>query len=267
MLLMVLAASALDAQQADTTSSSPGIQDNSFLVEEAYNQEAGVVQHISTFQGQRGTNDFDFAFTQEWPIGSIRHQLSYDLPLLRVGSRTGLGDLGINYRYQLVGDGGSQLAISPRVSLLLPTGDWKRGRGNGGVGAEVNLPLSYVLSPALVTHFNIGAAGIPSAKNSSGDRAGIFEWSAAQSTIITASSRIQPMLEVVYLRGSEVIADDNTAKTESFVIAPGLRSAMNFKSGLQVVPGFSVPLGVGPSKGERGFFVYLSFEHPFKQQR
>ena len=27
----------------------PGIQDNSFLVEEAYNQNFGVVQHISSF--------------------------------------------------------------------------------------------------------------------------------------------------------------------------------------------------------------------------
>jgi hypothetical protein len=267
MLLTVLATSALDAQQTDSTSSSPGIQDNSFLVEEAYNQEAGVVQHISTFQGHRGTNDFDFAFTQEWPIGSIRHQLSYDIPLMRVGSRTGIGDVGLNYRYQLMGDGGSQIAVSPRVSLLLPTGDWKRGRGNGNAGAEVNIPVSYVLSPALVTHVNMGAAATPSARNSTGDRAGIFEWSAAQSTIITASSRVQPMLEVVYSRGSDVIGKDNTAKTESFIIAPGVRSAMNFKSGLQVVPGFSVPLGVGPSKGERGFFVYLSFEHPFKQQR
>ena len=28
----------------------PGIQDNSFLIEEAYNQDPGVVQHISGFQ-------------------------------------------------------------------------------------------------------------------------------------------------------------------------------------------------------------------------
>ena len=29
------------------------IQDNSFLIEEAYNQEAGVVQHIQTFSRAR----------------------------------------------------------------------------------------------------------------------------------------------------------------------------------------------------------------------
>ena len=31
----------------------PGIADNSFLIEEAYNQEHGVVQHISTLRLQR----------------------------------------------------------------------------------------------------------------------------------------------------------------------------------------------------------------------
>lgn len=55
------------AQRIDPprTASDPVIQDNSFLVEEAYNQDAGVVQHITTFQIQRGTSDFDTSFTQE----------------------------------------------------------------------------------------------------------------------------------------------------------------------------------------------------------
>jgi len=266
--IAILAASVVEAQQPDTASlSQPGIQDNSFLVEEAYNQEAGVVQHISTFQGRRGSSDVDFAFTQEWPIGSIRHQLSYDIPFARIASRTGIGDVGINYRYQLLGDGSSQLAAAPRFTVILPTGNWKKGQGSGGAGAEINLPVSYVLSPAIVTHFNLGASGIPSARNTAGDRAGIFEWSASQSTILTSSSLIQPMLEIVYSRGSEVVAEDRTETAENFLVAPGLRAAINLKSGLQIVPGVSVPLGVGPSGGERGFFLYLSFEHSFKRRR
>jgi len=268
MSLAMIVVPVLEAQQPDSTSSDEaGIQDNSFLVEEAYNQEPGVVQHISTFQGWRGSGDFDFAFTQEWPFRTIRHQLSYDIPIARTGSRTGLGDIGVNYRYQLVGDGSTQLAVAPRLTMILPTGDWENGQGNGSVGAEVNLPVSFVVSPALVTHFNLGAAGIPSARNTLGDRAGIFEWSAAQSSIVTLSSRFQPMLEIVYTRGSEVTGEDKTGTTESLVVAPGFRAAINLKSGLQIVPGFSVPLGVGPSKGDRGFFFYLSFEHAFKRLR
>src|SRR6266480_3790593 len=47
-----------------------GIQDNSFLVEEAYNQEPGVVQHILnvpiSFAGCE--REITPSLTQEWPI-------------------------------------------------------------------------------------------------------------------------------------------------------------------------------------------------------
>ena len=52
------------------------IKDNSFLIEEAYNQEEGVVQHISNWMRDRATNDWIYTFTQEWPIGSQTHQFS-----------------------------------------------------------------------------------------------------------------------------------------------------------------------------------------------
>ena len=57
------------------------IADNSFLVEEAYNQESGVVQHVSTFSRPDGGGAWDFAFTQEWPFRGMRHQLSYTVPV------------------------------------------------------------------------------------------------------------------------------------------------------------------------------------------
>jgi len=171
--MLAAVASPLAAQSRDSakTESIPVIQDNSFLVEEAYNQGAGVVQHITTFQRARGTSNFDASFTQEWPVGSIKHQLSYDVPVSRNGSQTGGGDIGINYRYQLLGDGEARLAISPRLSLMLPTGDWKKSRGNGAVGIDAAIPFSLVISPMVVAHFDIGSSVTPSARNSSGERA------------------------------------------------------------------------------------------------
>jgi hypothetical protein len=41
------------------------IQDNSFLLEEAYNQEDGVIQHISLFQYLKKSKDWQYIFTQE----------------------------------------------------------------------------------------------------------------------------------------------------------------------------------------------------------
>ncbi len=55
----------------------PGIQDNSFLVEEAYNQNFGVVQHISSFTRFWNSKDWNYTFTQD--TGEIAPS-SFDLP-------------------------------------------------------------------------------------------------------------------------------------------------------------------------------------------
>lgn len=248
---------------AQKPSTPPGIQDNSFLMEEAYNQEQGIVQHIGTFRRHHGSSDFDASFTQEWPVGSIKHQLSYDLPFVRSARETGLGDVRINYRYQLEGSGETRLAVSPRLSLALPTGDWKKGRGSGAAGIETALPVSYVLSPLFTTHSNAAVAFTPSARNSIGERANSFGLTLAQSLIVTAHPNIQFLVEAVYTRDQSVIGRNSTEWTDDLVISPGVRGAFNFSSGLQIVPGFAVPLGAGPSSGDRSLFFYLSFEHPF----
>src|SRR5213592_1228277 len=71
-----------------------GIADNSFLMEEAYNQEAGVVQHISAWQRSLRSAAWAYTFTQEWPVGTQTHQFSYTIPVQRTESpsNTGLGD-------------------------------------------------------------------------------------------------------------------------------------------------------------------------------
>jgi hypothetical protein len=261
MLAMFLTPALASAQVAPA--SPPVIQDNSFLMEEAYNQETGIVQHIFTLLIHRGTSDFEGAFTQEWPVGSITHQLSYDLPLVRSEGESGLGDIRINYRYQLLGSGDTRVAVAPRFSVTLPTGDWKKGRGSGSVGFETMLPVSYVISPVFTTHSNVGANYNPSARNETGARANSFGLTLGQSLILTASNIIQPLVEMVYSGEQSVVAEEKTDWSDDFVISPGVRVAFNFKSGLQIVPGIAVPIGAGPSRGDRGLFFYLSFEHPF----
>src|SRR5437762_13598681 len=107
-LIIVIAANARAQSAAPDSAKPKSIQDNSFLVEEAYNQEAGVVQHINGLNIDRTGKSYEYDFTQEWPVGGITHQLSYTLPLVHsdiVPKSTGLGDVLLNYRYQLVGDG------------------------------------------------------------------------------------------------------------------------------------------------------------------
>jgi hypothetical protein len=239
------------------------IQDNSFLIEEAYNQESGVVQHISTLELDGKSSEFVTTFTEEWPYGGILHQLSYTLTVARAGGEVGLGDLALNYRYQLVGDGAAPLAIAPRFSLLLPTGDERRGLGTGAVGAQVALPVSAVLARRLVGHWNLGATFVPNSEAASGAKADTAAVSLGQGLVFLARPNLNLMLEAVWSRGQVVRDAGGTERETSFVLSPGLRFAIDRPNGLQIVPGIAVPIGVGPSSGDWSVFFYLSFEHPF----
>ena len=240
------------------------IQDNSFLIEEAYNQPGGVVQHINTFALDRNGKSWSYSFTQEWPFLSQRHQVSYTVPVLRNESPfgTGLGDVALNYRYQLPLSS-ENVAIAPRVSLLLPTGASSKSRGAGAAGAQVNLPISAGLSRSFVTHLNAGATHTPSAKNSAGDEASTTSFNAGQSLIWLLRPAFNLMLELAWNSTDEILAGGRRERSNGLILAPGIRGALNFSSGLQVVPGIAVPIGLGPSKGERSVFFYLSLEHPF----
>ncbi len=256
--------------QQGASPSSPGIQDNSFLVEEAYNQNFGVVQHISSFTRFWDSKDWNYTFTQEWPVpGDARHQLSYSLAAVHAGdfprSGVGIGDVFLNYRYQLVGSGDTRVAFAPRLSLIFPTGDSTLGRGAGSFGLQTSLPLSVVLSKKLVSHWNAGATFFPYAQDASGDHATTAGYNFGQSFVWLAHARFNFMLETVFASSQTVVASNHTQWENSLLLSPGVRWSYNFRNGLQIVPGIGVPIGVGPSAGEKAVLLYLSFEHPFRK--
>lgn len=247
----------------------PPIEDNSFLVEEAFNQGRGVVQHINTFSRARGDQGWTYTFTQEWPLGGVTHQLSYTVPIARNGENppgaTGVGDIAVNYRYQ-IGGGSSSFAIAPRVSVLLPTGASHRALGAGGVAYQTNLPFSAKLTAGFVAHSNAGVTYTPRAHDPAGNSAATASLALGQSLIWLAHPKLNFMLEGTWTRAQEVVAQRQTARSTEFLLSPGLRGAIDFPSGLQVVPGIAFPFGVGSSRGSRAVFMYLSFEHPFGRQ-
>jgi hypothetical protein len=71
------------------------ILDNSFLVEEAFNQERGVFQNIFTWALDRD-GSWAAAFIQERPAPGMTHQLSYTLAVADTGEATGFGDRVLN---------------------------------------------------------------------------------------------------------------------------------------------------------------------------
>jgi hypothetical protein len=139
------------------------------------------------------------------------------------------------------------------------------GRGSGSFGLQTNLPLSVVVNKKLVTHWNMGATFLPNAEVTPVRRAGTAGYNFGQSFIWLARSRFNTMLETVFVRSQVVVASNRTGWTSSLFLSPGIRWAYNFKNGLQIVTGIGVPIGLGPSAGEKGVLVYLSFEHPFRK--
>lgn len=249
---------------------SEAIEDNSFLVEEAYNQERGVVQHI--FGGvyfSSPQHDFVSSFTQEWPAPSEKHQLSYTIPYSFLDSNAvhGAGDVMLNYRYQLF-DKQNWAAVSPRITLIIPTGKVSKGLGSGSTGVQLNLPVSKRLSNAFVAHFNSGMTYFPAAKTI--DPAGLTvkhaltSYNLGGSLIWLTQKNFNVMLEHV-INFNNVFDDHaRTSRFTEYIVSPGVRFAIN-KGGLQIVPGVAVPVSMSSAGTRTGGFFYLSFEHPFKK--
>lgn len=258
LLLLLLLPRALAAAQEEP------IRDNSFLIEEAYNQDAGVVQHISTFSRAPG-GAWAASFTQEWPWRGLADQLSYTVPLLHEGT-TGFGDILLNYRRQAIGGPDAMLAMAPRLSLLLPTGSAPAGRGSGGVGLQAALPVNLQVSSRFTTVLNAGGTWIPRAHDTRDHVAASLAGFLGGSVIWSASPRLNLLMEALWARTGEVVGDGRTRGRSEAWLNPGVRWAINGAGGWQVVPGVAYTVGVGPSRGEDALFLYLSVEHAFRRR-
>ena len=239
-----------------------GVQDNSFLIEEAYNQEPGVVQGIATLRGQ-GRNRF-FAFTNELPLGSQTHQFSYVLPhstLKNKGQTSrGIGDILLNYRYQALFESDSTPAFAPRISLILPTGNSRKGTGNGSFGFQSNLPFSKVVSNRVTLHMN---AGITSLFDVSGRIPTSFNLGGSVIYAVTRNFNI--LFETVGERIETVNATRGIDREYALTISPGARYAFNL-SDTQIVLGLGVPITfIRNSKPGSGAIIYMSVETKFFQ--
>jgi hypothetical protein len=239
----------------------PPLEDNSFLIEEAYNQEAGVVQQYGTYlRGRRG--GWVAAFTQEWPVPGQAHQLSYTLTYGQggPGGERGLGDVLVNYRYQAVYQE-DRLAFAPRLSVVIAGSQADSGASYRGVGPQGMLPVSITLTPWLVSHSNLGLSWIPAGRD--GDATARFlVLTLGQSFVWLPHPRFNVLLETLWLN-TDVRTGGTSRRDQALLVSPGIRWGLDLPHDVQLVLGLAAPLGVGPSAGERSVLLYLSVEAPF----
>ena len=264
------------------------IIDNSFLIEEAFNQEPGVFQNILTFErAPRG--EWETVFTQEWPLARMTHQISYTIPFSGSGGKHGVGDVLVNYRFQATTETGTRPAFAPRFSVILPSGNEKQGLGNGVLGWQVNLPFSKQVGD-LYAHWNAGVTQFPNVitPGDSGREdttATLVNWNLGASAIW----RVRPMINLMLEGVAEFVAlpapFGQTTRAKLMTIAPGIRGGRNIGDA-QFIVGVTVPFsfahndplsrlrqeafngfGIAPPllDDKTAILAYFSYELPFKK--
>ena len=251
-----------------------GIEDNSFLIEEAYNQEEGVVQHIfnAYYSADSGTRGWTFVFTQEWPVFSQNHQFSFTIPSFHNhndGQReSGVGDMLLNYRYQALYEEEHGIAFAPRFSLIVPTGNRHTGTGNGVVGFQSALPFSKKVSDHVAVHANLGLTyyphvrlGLDAPGHPLSEPTSFLNYYLGASAIYAVTSRFNLMLEWLGLSQQSLDGNGNRSRAFSSILSPGIRTAVINEKDFQSVVGFAVPIGLNHNADSFGAFIYLSIEH------
>lgn len=257
----------------------PHIEDNSFLIEEAINQEAGVIQHIFTTTYSAG--DIVYSYTQELPLRDDSHQLSFGFSYAALKKpdamtpiaqsnyvSSGMGDFMINYR-SMLWDKNDWAIVIPRLSLIVPTGNARYHLGAGAWGGQFNLAVTKRLSRRLVTHYNAGYTYYSSSDYYRYDKdlnptltyeKDIDIATLGASAVWLVHPKFNMLLEYVSSFQEEILDDASIVCQHNLTVNPGIRMAFDIGK-VQVVPGIGVPFTFENGQySAAGAFVYLSIE-------
>lgn len=232
------------------------IRDNLLLLEEAYNQEPGVIQHIFVgFLRPKKNIPWSLSFSQEWPVPTETHQLSYTF----LGGKDEdtkklyIEDIMLNYRYQAVLT--KCCAFAPRFSLVFPTSTLRDA--TNVLGMEIGLPFSAEIGRYFALHVNAGTTVRFGAVKEDCKRRNDIEIFAGIAPVLQPFSFLNFLIEVFHRY--DVRNDFHTV-----IISPEVRFALDFHLGsLQIVPALGAPMEVVNTEDgfKPGIFLYLSFEH------
>jgi hypothetical protein len=239
------------------------ILDNSFFVEEAFNQDRGIFQNIFSWTRDR-RGGWNGTFTQEWPVPTITNQLSYTIPFAGGASPTHFGGVLLNYRLQVAEESATRPAFSPRFSVILPTG--REIDDSDRPGVQFNLPVSKQVGDFYV-HLNAGATWLHGVPSGDGLKTNLMSPAFAGSVIWNTRPYLNLMLESV-LTLQDTLADSRqTSRQHVTTISPGARGGWTL-SDQQIILGTALPVTF--TEGEQhstAFLVYFSYELPFTSRR
>lgn len=230
------------------------VEDNSFLLEEAYNQNPGeiqLIQRYQTFQHERP----EYGVEIEAPITDNTHQFS-----LAIGRQENLSDLEVGYRFQAINVEGKMLTEGLRI--ILPTGSLRNESDHGVVGYEWLQSATVVFNEKISNHWNLGVRVYPNAESpSTSDDRTLTNFIGGTSLVYYYQEDLNFLLEGLF-ESEEMIDDRGEIESEvRFTLNPGVRFAWNIdwqKS--QIVPGIAFPVVFNDEKTNPGVFFYFSWE-------
>lgn len=245
------------------------LQSNELLVETPYLQERGEVEHSFSMRRTRNEN-WVSTFRQEWPLFSNKHQLSFSIPAQtgrNEAAQRGFGDVEVEYQYQLIGSNESRLTIAPGVGVSFPTGSLAKELGAGAPGFALSLPVGFMLTPALGLNTHLETGIFRHTRNSAQEPLHQYEFAAGQSLVWYVRPKLNALLEAKWERSVIREGENPRQHEDELFVAPGIRWAHILNNRFVIIPGISVPLGVGPSRGDRGIMFSFAVEHPFGRRR
>ena len=254
---MILVASASRGGAQPSRPEPFAITDNSFLVEEAFNQERGIFQNIFAWVRDE-TGEWDASFTQEWPVPGMRHQFSYTIPFAGGDVSTNLGGVLLNYRYQALNEGPGRPAFSPGSASCFPP---ERENGTDRPGVQVNLPFSKQVGD-FYFHGNAGLTWLHGIELANGDRTNTNTPMLAGSAIWRTAPMFHLMLESVVSFADVLWDAGHTSRERAVTVSPGFRWGWNVGE-RQIVIGTALPITTEESDTTLGVLTYFSYELPF----
>lgn len=246
-----------------------GITDNAFVVEEAFNQDPGVIQTLLAFT-RTDQHNWAVSLVQEWPLFGHRNQIAFGFAYVDVGTGSGIGDVSVAYRYQLLDEGPGRPAVSPRLTVLFPTGNATQGRGSGVVGWQVALPVSKRLGRVYL-HGNVGVTTLPGTHSapqpdqpmSDGDKVTLVSPFVGGSAILAVRPMLNLLLESQLVFQSSASDTGGTVRNRLAILSPGIRGGWDFPAG-QLVLGAAVPITFQDGQHTTAALAYVSWEGPFR---
>jgi hypothetical protein len=263
--VLLLAASTAAQPSPDSrpapTAAAAGILDNSFLVEETFNQDPGIIQTAFTWMRDPG-GGWESAVAQDWPLRVHRHQFSYTLPWDGGSVPTRLGQVALSYRYQIRDVSEEAPGVAARLSVILPTG---RPGGDNRPGLQAAVPMTAVWQ-RLHIHANAGVTWTHQVRGGQGTTANLTSPYLAGSVVWPTASMVQLMLEDVVAFEAFLDATAHPRRRTTMTVSPGLRGGWNVGRN-QVVLGAAVPIDSSTEGRSVSVLGYVSFEGPFRRSR